>query len=159
MIQNRISIELTDAQAKDVKDATKVIVDILEPIVVALLADDKKNMAKLGEKSVSFAEKSMQYMETNPEFLPAYVSLDEVKKDYKAFGQLNTILRPLMQIIGNVDDTATLCGSDTISACLAYYASVSVAAKMNVPNAQAIYDDLSQRFEGQRVRGNKPAKP
>ena len=159
MIQNRISIELTNEQVKAINDSVKVIVETLEPVVIALLAEDKKNMAKLGEKSVSFAEKTMQYMETNPEFLPAYVSVAEVKKDYTAFNQLNTILRPLMQIIGNVDDTATLCGSDTINACLTYYASVSQAAKMKVPNAQAIYDDLSQRFEGQRVKGNKPAKP
>ncbi len=156
MNENRISIELSESQITKINDAIQIIVDNLAPVVIALEAEDKKNMAKLGEKSVSFAEKALQYAESNPEFLPPYMNLAEMKKDFTGFNQLNAILRPLMQIIGNVDDTATLCGSETLLAALGYYNSVSQAAKMNVPNAQAIYDDLSQRFEAQKAKRNKP---
>jgi hypothetical protein len=41
-----------------------------------------------------------------------------------------------------------LAGSEAYIAALAYYNSVKQAAKMNVPGARAIYDDLSKRFPG-----------
>lgn len=92
----------------------------------------------------------------NPEFLPAFVDVAEMLKDFTGFNVLNGFLRPLQQITRNLDDTATLCGSEAILASLAYYNSVKQAVKMNVPKASAIYDDLSQRFEAQKARKIKP---
>jgi len=46
-----------------------------------------------------------------------------------------------------LDDTITVAGSEAYIAALAFYKSVKVAATMNVPGAQEIYDDLSKRFE------------
>lgn len=79
-----------------------------------------------------------------------------MKTDFQAFNALNNILRPLMQITKNLDDTATLCGSEAILAALAYYNSVKQGVKMNVPNAKAVYDDLSARFDAQKGRRAKP---
>ncbi len=116
-------------------------------------------MAKLGEKSVSFVEKTIQYSESNPEFVPPYMSAAEMKKDYTGFNQLNAFLRPLAQLVSNIDDTATLCGSEAMGQVSAYYNSTKLAAKMNVPNAQTIYEDLSQRFEAQKAKRLKPPTP
>lgn len=79
-----------------------------------------------------------------------------IKKDYEAFSVLNGFLRPLAQIVRNLDDTATLCGSEALSATNTYYGSVRQGMKMGVPNAKAIYDDLSQRYEAQKARKLKP---
>lgn len=152
MNENRISISLSQADVDAINAAIATLATKLQPILIALEGEDKKNLAKLGEKSVSFVEKSLQYAELNPEFLPAFVNAAELKKDYTAFNTLNGFLRPLQQMTRNLDDTATLCGSEAMLACLAYYNSVRQAMKMNVPNASAIYDDLSQRFEAQKAR-------
>lgn len=152
MNENRISIQISSADAKAIYDAIAVINDKLQPILIALDANDKRNLAKIGDKSVSFVDKTIQYAETNAEFTPAFVDVAELKKDYEAFNVLNGFLRPLTQIIKNLDDTATLCGSEAIGATLAYYNSVKQAAKMGVPNAATVYDDLSQRFEAQKAR-------
>lgn len=159
MNENRISIELSADDVAKINQAIQILTDVLQPVLIALDADDKRNMVKLGDKSVSFVEKAMQYVESNPEFLPPYMSVGEIKKDYTGFSQLKTVLRPLLQIIGNIDDTAALCGSEAFLAALAYYNSVSLAAKMKVPNAQAIYDDLSPRFAAQRANKPKPKPP
>jgi hypothetical protein len=152
MNENRISIQLSNADVTAINQAIATLAEKLQPVLIALDAEDKRNLAKLGEKSVSFVEKSMQYADSNAEFLPAYVDAAEMKKDFTAFNVLNNFLRPLQQITKNLDDTATLCGSEAVQAALAYYNSVKQAAKMSVPNAASIYDDLSQRFEAQKAR-------
>lgn len=159
MNENRISIQLSNADITAINDAVGVLTAKLQPVLIALDANDKKNLAKLGEKSVSFVEKSAQYAGTNAEFLPAFISAAEMNKDFQAFNTLNTILRPLMQLTKNLEDTATLCGSEALLAALAYYNSVRQGVKMNVPNASAIYDDLSARFEAQKARRQKPETP
>ncbi len=69
------------------------------------------------------------------------------------------MLRVLNQVVGNIDDTATLCGSEASDAASAYYGSVRVASQKGVPNANAIYEDLSVRYEAQKARRGRPAQP
>lgn len=159
MNENRISIELTETQISAINGAIQTLIMTLQPVLIALDAEDKRNLAKLGEKSLSFVEKTIQYAESNPEFVPAFIDVAEMKKDYAAFNQLNIFLRPLRQIVGNLDDTTTLCGSETILQTLAYYNSSKLAAKMKVPNGETVYRDLSQRFEAQKAPRKKPEAP
>jgi hypothetical protein len=152
MNENRISISLSEADITAINTAISTLANKLQPILIALEPDDKRMLAKLGEKSISYVDKTVQYSESNPEFLPAFVDVAEFKKDFEAFTILNSFLRPLAQIVKNLDDTATLCGSEAVSAGNTYYNSVKQGMKMGVPNAKAIYDDLSQRYEAQKAK-------
>lgn len=156
MNENRISIDIPQSDIDDINAAVQTIVDKLKPYLIALEAGDKQSLAKMRDKSAAFVEKAVGYMETNPEFTPPYLDKAEVDKDFQGFSTLHNILRPLMQIISNVEDTSVLCGSEAYTAALAYYNTVKQAARMNVPNAQAIYDDLRVRFEAQKPRAVKP---
>lgn len=156
MNENRISIDLLPADITAINQAINTLAQKLQPVLLALNEEDKKNIPKLGERSLAYAEKTVQYSQSNPEFLPAYVDAAELKKDFDGYLLLNGFLRQLAQIVKNLDDTATLSGSEAISAVSAYYKSVKYAAAMGVPNAKAIYDDLSQRFEAQKTRKSKP---
>lgn len=156
MNENRISISLSQADITEINEAINTLASKLQPILIALEAVDKKVIAKIGDKSIPFVDKTVQYSQSNPEFLPAFIDSAEFKKDYEAFTALNAILRPLAQITKNLDDTATLCGSEAISSANAYYGSVRQGVKMGVPNAKAIYDDLSQRYEAQKARRLTP---
>ncbi len=159
MNENKISIEILTADLADINTAVQTLLKKLEPYLIALNADDKKGLAKIGERNLPYVEKTLQYAVSNPEFLPPYIDVVEFRKDFDAFRVLRELLRPLAQITSNIDDTATLCGSEAIDATSAYYGSVSQAAKLNVPNAKAIYDDLSQRFEAQKARKKKVEPP
>lgn len=152
MNENRISIALSQADITEINEAVNTLAQKLQPILIALEATNKQMIAKIGDKSVPFVDKTVQYSQSNPEFLPAFIDAAEFKKDFDAFITLNNILRPLAQIAKNLDDTATLCGSEGVAAANAYYASVKQGVKMGVPNAKAIYDDLSQRYEAQKAR-------
>ncbi len=57
-----------------------------------------------------------------------------------------------------------MCGSEAYLGALAFYNSVKQAKRMNVPDADAVYTDLSVRFEAQKARATgapvkKPQTP
>ena len=94
-----------------------------------------------------FVEKVVSYVDSRPEFIPFYLSAEELKIDFKAVNDLKQILREAEQLCQSLNDTITLSGSEAYTAALAYYSAVQQAAKSNVPNAQPVYEDLRKRFE------------
>jgi hypothetical protein len=156
MNENSISLDIKESDVVEITQAIQVLAEKLQPLLIALEASDRQSLAKMKDKSVPFLEKIIQYIESNPEFVPVFLNTDEMKKDFNAFTVLNKFLRPLAQITRNLEDTAMLCGSEAYSAGLIYYGSVKQAAKVNVPKAKAVADDLSVRFEAQKVSKKKP---
>jgi hypothetical protein len=112
----------------------------------------------MGDGSEPFVAKVMDYAVSDPQFLPPYVQFAEMKKDWDAVTGLLPIFRTVQQLENNLSDTVMLTGSETFDASLSYYNSVKMAAKMNVPNAKTIYEDLSKRWEAQGKRKTKPSE-
>lgn len=154
MNENRISLSISDEDKNKINQAINALAALLQPMLIALNSDDRKSLSKMNDKSIPFVQKVAQYVESNPEFVPPYVDVPEFKKDFEAFMDLREFLRPILQMVGNLEDTTILNGADAYDVARAYYKSVQQAAKMNVPNAQAIYEDLKPRFE---LKLNKPA--
>lgn len=154
MIENRISLQFTEAEIAEIRDAINVLVRLLAPKLIALSMEDKKRLAKISDDSIPFNEKVAQYVVSNPEFLPRFRTAEEFLKDFAAFKEVRGFIRLLEQLYGNLEDTAMLAGSEADEFARAYYAAVGQAAKMGIQNAQAIYDDLSIRYEAQRL--NRP---
>lgn len=153
--ENRVSIKLQPADLKKVTDAIKAAMDTLKPYLVALTPLERQQLPKMGDGNIPFVQKSLEHAQANPSFVPAYLDVAELKTDLDAVEALLQVFRPLEQLYQNLDDTMTLSGSEAYVAALAFYNSVKVAAKMKVPGAKAIAEDLSSRFAGQ---GKKPAK-
>lgn len=152
---NRISAVLTPEDIDAIKTALGIVRAKL-PFLVSLTPQDRREIAKMGDKSIGFDEKCALYMKTHPEFLPGFVDIEEVLKDRALRGQILEFSSLLDTTSQNVDDTLMLVNRDIWMADLAYYQSVREAAKRGRPGAQAIYDDLSSRFPGS---SRQPAKP
>lgn len=155
-MENRIAFKITTAEKDAILQAITNLNNLLTPLVIALDKRDKQTLSKMSDKSIPFVEKVMQYMKSDAQFVPSYIEVTEAENDFKAFEDLREFLRPLAQITDNLDDTAVLSGSEAWQAALGYYNSVKQAAKMGVPDARAIYEDLRPRFEAQRA---KPIPP
>ena len=159
MSENRISIAFTEAEITDINAAIQTLQTKLVPKLIALSTEDKQGLPKIKERAVPFMRKTLQYIETNPEFVPAYLDTAEVNKDFNGFNSINNFLRLLAPTVSNMEDTAFLCGSEGYQGALNYYNNVKLAAKMNVPNAKAIYEDLSVYFEAQKAKPLKATAP
>ena len=85
-------------------------------------------------------------METNPEFIPAYMDKTEFLKDEAVVTSLTPIGNLAMQLASDIEDTLTITGSEALMSALLYYGTTKEAADKGVTTAKPIYDDLSQRF-------------
>lgn len=79
---------------------------------------------------------------------PTSIQPAELDVDLKAYETLRQIRQVAAPTVEMLDDTMLLCGSEAYVAVLAFYNYLKGAAKMGVPGAKTIYDDLSARFPG-----------
>ncbi|MGQ9806685.1 MAG: hypothetical protein ACUVRP_11505, partial [Chlorobiales bacterium] len=140
--ENHISIQIPAETLSTVKANLKECAELLKPYLIALTPDDRQELPKMSDKTLPFVEKVIDYVASNPEFAPAYLSVPELKIDMTAFSDLASLLQLVEPLYDNLRDTQTLAGSEAYIAALAYYNSVKQAAKMNVPNAKTIQEEL-----------------
>lgn len=157
MISNRISITITDAQKATVKKATDDTTAAIQTFNVVIDKDTLKSLSKLGDNRIPCVEKVAQYAVSNPEFLPPYADVAEFNRDFQTFMDARELLRPMRQNTDNLEATMMVSGSEAWEFTRNYYKTVQYQARMGVPSAQTIYDDLRALFE--RTAAKPEPKP
>jgi len=145
-MDNLISIDITPEDNEKIIAALKALEETLRPYLVTLTPDERRELPKMGDKTLPFVRKVFDYVESNQEFAPAFVEVAELKKDVTAVEKLTQFYRLLTQLIEGLNDSIMLAGSEAYVTALAYYNSVKQASKMNIPAAEPIYADLRTRF-------------
>jgi hypothetical protein len=130
----------------EVLNALKHANNLILPYVTALTPAERKSLAKMGEKTLSFVEKAQEYAKQNPNFIPSYLSMSEFDIDFADARNLWPALLASQQLHENLDDTVMVAGSEAYQAALIFYNSVKEAARHDVPGAKAIYEELKKRF-------------
>ena len=144
---NLVAVELTTEEVQKSVKKLKELQTTLQGQLVALQPRQRQELPKMSDKTMPFVEKMISYADSRPEFVPFYLSVEEMKVDFQAVNDLKQILREAQQLCTALNDTIILSGSEAYTAALAYYSSVKQAAANNVPHAQAVYEDLRKRFE------------
>jgi hypothetical protein len=143
---NRISISFTDEDLKSIQDSVSVLELKLKPLLVKISANERRELPKMGDKTVSFVTKAAEYAENNPSLVPQFIDIGEMRKDISIISVLRTLTGPLNALSDMLNDTMLLAGSEAYSSALAFYGSVKYAARFNQPAAESIYNDLKQQF-------------
>lgn len=155
--KNTISAVLS---TEDKAAALQHIANIRQQLSVVLqfhlTPNDRREIAKMGDKSLAFVGKALEYAANNAHLVPAYLDIPEAQKDYALANGLNEVLRDLEVLATSLDDTIMVAGSEAYDAALVFYTSVKAAARTNAPGVQSIYDDLVQRFPRGGRRQIKP---
>lgn len=138
-----------------VKAAIQVINEKLLPVLITMTPNERRELAKMGEKTLSFVNKSVEYMKGYPNLVPKYVHVDAANIDLQATQTLLTINNQFTIFEEMTSDSSMLSGSEAYGSALSFYNSVKLQAKENVPGAKAVYEDLKTRFPG---RGKKSEK-
>ena len=146
--QNLVSFGIPDTDMAEINSAISVLKTKLLPALRVLKPEDKGELAKMGDKTVAFVQKSLEHCAANPELTPGFLDVREFTSDVRAVESLRSIHAPLAQITEALNDTMTMAGSDAYAAALIFYNSVRTAQKSNVAKAGTIYQDLSVRFPG-----------
>jgi hypothetical protein len=153
---NRVSAVLSDEDVTSIQTALTTMRGAL-PFLVTLSGQERRELAKMGPKSVGFDEKCATYMTNRPEFAPGFVDVAEVQKVRALRSQLLRFAMELQTLASCVDDTVQLVSSEVWLADLDYYKGVREAAKTRQAGAQDAYDDLRVRFPGPRNNRATPA--
>ena len=159
LISNRISFDIPDDDMHAIQAALQTLQDKLLPHLVDLNGDDRRAIPKMGAKTVDFVSKTFGYTQANLQLKPAFVDIDEFSRDLAAVGTLRALQQPLDQIATLVDSSLLLAGSEAYAAALACYHSFKAAAKLHMPGAGTIANDLSERFPGRPVKRETTPAP
>ncbi len=145
--ENLISAELSATVAADITEKLKAINTALAGILLFnLTGQDRLEMNKLGDKSLVFVEKALEYAANNTALVPSYLDLVEANKDLKLSKDLNNILKQVSTLQRAIEDIAMVAGSEAYDAALVFYASVKGASRVNVPGSQSVFEDLQKRY-------------
>jgi hypothetical protein len=153
MQENQISIDFTQEELDTISKATQTLQNVLSPKLVKLNAELRRELAKMGDKTLAFVVKSYEHAKQNPTLTPSYIDVEEMQKDIKAVEVLRQICNPLQELSQDIEDSMMLSGSEAYIAALSFYNAIKGAAKSKVGASEQIYNDLSQRFPG-RPRKN-----
>jgi len=149
---NLVSVNIPVEDQDAIKTAFTTLDEKLLPNLIDLTAADRKGLLKMGDKSISFVEKALEYAETNPNLLPGYVDIAGMKIDLNAVKVLTEYLRIAVKLADMLDDTIFLSGNEAFKTGLKIYKAIQQAAKSGIPGAEVIYEDLRQRFEKTREK-------
>ena len=147
---NKVSTAVKAEDLTAMLDAIAVLKEKL-PYLITLLPDEKKEMLKMGDKTFAFVTKALEYAVANPN-LGGFIDLVEFDKDVKLINSLLKVLRPLQQIVEQLEDTVMQAGSEAYNEALHFYGTSRVAMKSGHPGAQTIFNDLAERFPGKTKR-------
>jgi hypothetical protein len=150
MIENKLSPSFSDEEKTAINAAIETLNRLLAPKLIALNSTERRRAAKVGDSAIPMLEKVGHYIGSNPEFIPPFGNAPDFEKDFATFRDLRIFIRELAQLTSDLDDTALLVGGEADAFARRYYASVTQAAKLGVPGAQAVYDDLRRRYEAQQ---------
>lgn len=153
-LQNQISVEIPQTTIDEVMQKLQECKTALAPYLQALTAEERSTIFKMGDKTVATVQKTKSYINTNPEFIPAYMNSAEFLKDETVVSQLQPVISLASQLLSDAEDTAMLAGSEALQSALLYYGQVKEAHNKGIPTAGPIYEDLSERFK----RPNKKTK-
>ena len=149
---NQISVEIPQTVIDEVSQKLQDCKNLLAPYLQALTADQRKSIFKMGDKTLATVEKVKGYLQTNPEFAPAYMDKAEFLKDVDLASRLTPLKNITQQLAADLDDTVMLAGSEALTESLLYYGTAREAAGKGVATAKPVYEDLGKRFS---KKGNK----
>lgn len=129
---------------QSIKDA-KASLDFM----VNLTSEQRVRMAKLSRRRVDFVDSSLVYMQTNPEYLPAYIDAGEFVKDVELKNSLRRILAEHNAFGERLNDTILQVESEAYRTSRLYYKSVKAAASEGTEDAERIARALAYHHKGQ----------
>lgn len=152
-------IVLTEDEMQALTGASKVIVDILGPKAVVLDTYARQTMVKMSPKDFEQMDKTLSYAQANPQFVPNYMSVDTLAQHVAAIHVLRGLEQAQGLAVKVLGDALMMSCAEAMAGVSTFYQSVKQAARRKLLGAQAIYDDLRQRFalRTPRATGATPA--
>jgi len=144
--QDVIAVNIPEADYAEINAAIATLATKLMPHLKVLTVQDRSELPKMGDKTVAFVQKALEYGQKHRDLVPTFLDIAAMSTDVKAIQQLRNLAQGLNPITDALNDSITLSGSEAYQGALVFYSNVKNAARAKAPNAGTVYDDLSARF-------------
>ena len=151
MTINRVSSSLSVTDQHEVMDLIAQINQKLS-FLIDVGPEERRSMAKLGDRNRAFTRKALEIATQTPDFLPRSFDMTEMRRDLELFEALQPMLLALTRLRELVDDTAVAAGDEAYRAALEIYRYAK--ANGSVAGLDDLIDEMGRRFaqQGSRAR-------
>ena len=153
-MSNQINGLIPQADLDKALDLLKQARAVLDLHLHPLTPQERKTLYKLGDKNLGFMQKILTYATNTAAFVPAFISLEEVKQDVAVAAALAPLEQFAAQLALDLNSTKMLAGSEGMDGTSPIYQNIKFLAEQKQPAAQGAYDDLSQQYPGRPSRKN-----
>ena len=123
---------------------------------ISLTNSDRLKMLGSGVRRYGFIDKVSDLALTNPEFIPPFLNIEELKERIREIEGLRDISVTLQQMQRINDDILLVTGNDAFRLALMYYNTVREASRRNIPGALALFKALELFFRRPRHTKDEP---
>ena len=127
---------------KKIREARADVAPYLHP----LTTKQRKEIPKMGDKTLAFVTKMAEYAQSLSSLMPSYLDVPGLVIDAATSNNLLEIFQELNGFTTDVDSTRKVSGSEGYVGALIGYGALQGAAKNNQPGAQAAIGTVSPRF-------------
>jgi hypothetical protein len=128
----------------------------LEPYMVTQPDGEGRRKLGLGEKSLSFLEKSYILALQNPKMAPEYLDMVRFAINFSNVRELRGIQSMASQLLGIISKRRRVSGEEAMSDALIFYESSKRLAGRAMPGAEEVHRDLRKRFAGRKEKTANP---
>ena len=125
---------------------------LLEPYLVRLAPSERRTLVKMEAKSLKFLEFTHELAVEYPDLFPTFAREDVFREEFVTVRELWALGAKLELLSNRVCDAEMAAGTHTLETAEAFFQTVKIAARHDIPGARAIYEDLKLRFPSRRPK-------
>jgi len=146
-ITNKVRFTLSDLELSEINTALDTLYRILAPKTISLTPKQRRSLAKIGDKSLAFAEKAIELGNQNPDFVPPYVNMEEANIDFQALKLLRMLERKINNLSQLLEDTETQSGNEANTVARGIYDQITdIAKEVGSVESQKAKEELRSRY-------------
>lgn len=149
---------LTAQELQDVNTHLDALMTLLARFNISLTPEQIRQMQKMGQKSVPFAQECLLAAQNNGSALPADFDVAEFAVALSLFNQMAAIEMKLKQLTTGVENTATIAGSKTMGDANLVYSYFKTGAR-KIAALKAVVAVLAERYKQSRAKTTPPTNP
>jgi len=132
------------------------IIGVFEPYQPKLAPGERRPFCRFGAEFIKFLELSHAYAVEAPGLFPAFTDRDSFREDFLAANELWILINKVNRLREEFWDTEMLLGCRALKSAKAFYQTVKIAARHDIPAARVVFDELKPAFPRSARRRRKP---
>ena len=133
------------------------VMTMLGPYLVVLSPMERQVLVEMDDEYVNFIEVSYGLAAESPDLLGCFLQTGNFREDFSIVQGLLRLAAKLNEFKHSISDTEMAAGNYGLQAALAFYNTIKIAARHDIPGTRVIFEELkARRPQGRRkLRRNK----